>query len=177
MPRYQIREAFVSLGDDFDISDAAGRPVYHVDGKVLTINDRATITDMRGTEVASLHRKLVAIRSVWVIERDGHESKVRKDLINIVADHFVLETPEGDFDIRGNILHHDYRITDRGGKHVAEISKRWIALTDTYGVEIADGYDDVLILAAAIAIDAIYARAHDLHEVAEAAGRVQSRAG
>jgi uncharacterized protein YxjI len=36
---------------------------------------------------------------------------------------------------------------------VATVSKRWFAFTDTYGVEIADGQDEVLILAATVVID------------------------
>jgi uncharacterized protein YxjI len=33
------------------------------------------------------------------------------------------------------------------------VSKQWFTFTDTYGVEIADGQNDILILAVAIAID------------------------
>lgn len=33
------------------------------------------------------------------------------------------------------------------------MSKKWLKLTDTYGVEIDSGQNDILILAVAIAID------------------------
>ena len=33
------------------------------------------------------------------------------------------------------------------------MSKRWIALTDTYGVEIAEGEDRLLLLACVLALD------------------------
>lgn len=36
---------------------------------------------------------------------------------------------------------------------VATVSKQWFAWTDTYGVEIASGEDDVLILASTVVID------------------------
>jgi uncharacterized protein YxjI len=36
---------------------------------------------------------------------------------------------------------------------VAHVSKRWFRVRDTYGVEIEPGEDDVLILAATVAID------------------------
>lgn len=170
MTRYQIREALVSIGDDFDISDESGRPVYHVDGKVLTINDHAAITDMQGRSVASIHRKLVAIRHVWVVEIGGQEvAKVRKDLINIIGDHFVIDRSNNDLDVRGDIFHHNYRIDDRSGKRVADVNKRWITLTDTYGVEVAEGEDDLLILASVVAMDAMYARDEDLRRAAAAA--------
>ena len=45
-----------------------------------------------------------------------------------------------------------------GGTRVAEISKKWFRLTDTYGVEIDPGQSDILILAVAIAVDMM---AHD----------------
>jgi uncharacterized protein YxjI len=41
----------------------------------------------------------------------------------------------------------------RDGAVVATVSKRWIALTETYGVEIAPGEDDALILASVLALD------------------------
>ena len=54
--------------------------------------------------------------------------------------------------MQGNILDLEYDIK-QGRKKVAEVSKKWFTITDTYGVEIADGQNDVLILAVAIAVD------------------------
>jgi len=42
---------------------------------------------------------------------------------------------------------------ERQGNVVATVSKQWVALTDTYGVETAPGEDDILILAVVLAID------------------------
>ena len=41
----------------------------------------------------------------------------------------------------------------RGGDRVAEVSKRWFRIRDTYGIEIAPGQDDALILAVTVCID------------------------
>lgn len=38
---------------------------------------------------------------------------------------------------------------------VAEVSKRWFRVPDTYGVEIAPGQHDVLLLAVTAGIDAM----------------------
>ena len=54
--------------------------------------------------------------------------------------------------MRGKILDHEYRIK-QGGEKVAEVSKRWLRMRDTYGIEIEPGQDDVLILAIAVALD------------------------
>jgi uncharacterized protein YxjI len=36
---------------------------------------------------------------------------------------------------------------------VAQVSKQWFAWSDTYGVQISPGEDDVLILASTVVID------------------------
>ena len=36
---------------------------------------------------------------------------------------------------KGNIVDHEYKI-ERGGDKVAEVSKRWFRVRDTYGIEI-----------------------------------------
>ena len=56
--------------------------------------------------------------------------------------------------MRGNILDHEYRI-ERDGDRIAEVSKKWLRVRDTYGIEIQPGEDELLILAIAVALDAI----------------------
>jgi uncharacterized protein YxjI len=54
--------------------------------------------------------------------------------------------------VKGNIVDHEYKI-ERKGQKIAEVSKRWFRVRDTYGIEIAPGEDDALILTAAVCID------------------------
>ena len=65
-----------------------------------------------------------------------------------------LEDVPGPNDLvaEGNFLDREYAFT-RHGQPVAQVSKRWFRLTDTYGIETAPGEDDVLILCAAVVID------------------------
>ena len=49
---YLIRERFFRLGEDSDITDEHGRPVLHVDGKVLSLRNRLVPRDPKGREVA-----------------------------------------------------------------------------------------------------------------------------
>ena len=57
-----------------------------------------------------------------------------------------------DLHVTGSIFEHSFTM-ERTGKVVATVSKRWVAMTDTYGVDIAEGEDDILILAVVLAID------------------------
>jgi uncharacterized protein YxjI len=42
---------------------------------------------------------------------------------------------------------------EASGHKVAEVSKKWFRVADTYGVEIEPGQNDVVILAATVAVD------------------------
>ena len=46
----------------------------------------------------------------------------------------------------------DYWIED-DGRSVAEVSKKWFRVADTYGVEVAPGQDPVLLLAITAVLD------------------------
>ena len=61
--------------------------------------------------------------------------------------------------IQGNILDHEYTI-EANGQKVAEVSKKWFRLADTYGVEVAPGQNDLVILAATVAVDMMANPAH-----------------
>lgn len=152
--RYIIREKFFHLGEDSQITDESGAPVYEVDGKILSLHNTLTVRDMRGEVVATVKRQLLALTPTYTIERPGVEpAQVRKHFINLLGDRFTIDIPgPHDLELDGNLFEHEYRVT-RDGAVVATVSKRWIALTDTYGVETAPGQDDVLILASVLALD------------------------
>jgi uncharacterized protein YxjI len=152
--RYVIRERFIHLGEDSDITDEQGRPVYHVDGKVLTLHDTLIVRDLAGAEVAKVQRQLVALRPTYHITRQGQEvAEVRKKLFSPFVDRFTIDIPgPDDLSMTGSLLEHEYTI-GRGDRLVATVSKRWFSFTDTYGVEIAAGEDDLLILASVLSLD------------------------
>jgi uncharacterized protein YxjI len=70
-----------------------------------------------------------------------------------LRERWVVKFEDGpDLHVQGNIVDHEYTI-ERDGDNVAEISKRWFRVRDTYGVEVAPGENDILILAAVGVID------------------------
>jgi len=151
---YVIRERFFALGDDFDITDETGRPVYQVDGKVFSLHDRLVLRDPTGRELAQVHRRLVALRPTYQISVGGEEvAEIRKHFFTPFRDKFTIDIPgPDDLEMSGNLFDHEYEIT-RGGAVVATVSKRWLTIRDTYAVEVAPGQDDLLILASVLAVD------------------------
>jgi len=159
---YLIRERFFRLGEDSEITDDQGRPVLHVDGKVLSLRDRLVLRDPEGNEVAQVHRKLVALRPTYEISVGGHEAaEVRKHFFTPFGDRFTIDIPgPGDLEMKGNLFDHEFTIR-RGGQTVATVSKRWFTIRDTYAVEVADGEDDLVILASVLALDLAQDRERD----------------
>lgn len=158
--RYKIRQKLISIGDDFWIENAKGEKVYKVDGKALRIRKTLEFEDMNGKKLAQIKERLLSIKDTMVIEdASGRDiATVKKALIAPLRDKWNVNVKGGkDLTVQGNILDLEYDIK-QGRRKVAEVSKKWFTLTDTYGVEIVDGQNDILILAVAVAIDMM---AHD----------------
>jgi uncharacterized protein YxjI len=151
---YLIRERFFALGQDSDITDEHGRPVLHVDGKVLSLRNRLLLRNPEGREVAQAQRKLVAMRPTYQVSIGGQEpAEVRKRLFTPFGDRFTIDVPgPDDLEMTGDLLDHEFTIR-RGGQTVATVSKRWFSMRDTYAVDVAADQDDLLILASVLALD------------------------
>ena len=143
---YVIRERLFRLGEDSDITDAAGQPVLHVDGKVLSLHNRLILRDPAGRDVGQVHRKLAALRPAYEITLGGKDvAEVRKHLFTALGERFTIDVHgAGDMEIDGDLLSHEFTI-DRDGHTVAAIAKRWLTATASYAVDIAPGGDDLLI--------------------------------
>ncbi len=107
-----------------------------------------------GEELYKIQEKKLTIRDKMEIERGGATvATVKKALITPLRDRYSIEVEGGeDMEAKGNIVDHEYKI-ERGDDRVAEVSKRWFRIRDTYGIEIASDQDDALILAVTVCID------------------------
>ena len=154
--RYVMRQKIWSFGDDYKIRDAAGNDVFFVDGKVFSWGDKLSFQDLKGNELAYIRQKLLAWGPTYYIEREGRViAEVRKHLFTLLRCKFTVDVPgPDDLEAQGSFLDHEY-IFERHGRTVATVSKRWFTWADTYGVDIADGEDDILILASAVVIDLV----------------------
>ncbi len=159
--RYVIREKFFHITEDSTITDDAGRAVFQVNGKLFSIHDRLSIRDLTGNEVAAVNRRLIALTPTYEITRGDQElAEVRKKIFSPFIDRYTVDVPgPDDLEITGSLFEHEYTMR-RGGQVVATVSKQWMTLTETYGIDIAPGQDDVLILATVLALDLAEDREH-----------------
>ncbi|MGN6868295.1 MAG: LURP-one-related/scramblase family protein [Solirubrobacteraceae bacterium] len=157
--RYRMREKLFAIGDDYWIETEGGERVFKVNGKALRIRETFILETPSGDELFKIQEKKLSIRDKMQIERGGETvATIHKALITPLRDRFAIELESGgELSAKGNIVDHEYEI-ERDGNKVAQISKRWFRVRDTYGIEIAPGEDDALILAATVCIDEM---AHD----------------
>lgn len=153
--RYVLKQKFWSWGDDFKIRDERGQDAFVVDGRAFSWGDKLSFQDRQGQELAFIRQKLLAWGPTYEIARDGDVlAVVKKELFTLFRCRFTVDVPgPDDLEARGDFLDHEYTF-ERGGRTVASVSKQWFSLTDTYGVDIAEG-DEVLILASAVVIDMV----------------------
>jgi uncharacterized protein YxjI len=152
--RYRMQEKLFSIGDDFWIETESGDRAFKVDGKAVRFRDTLMLETASGQELYKIQEKKLSVRDKMEIERDGRTfATVKKALISPLRDRYSIELEGGDeLSAKGNVLDHEYEI-ERDGDKIAEISKRWFRIRDTYGIEIAPEEDAALILAATVCID------------------------
>jgi uncharacterized protein YxjI len=154
--RYVMKQKVWCLGDDFTIQDEHGNNCYQVDGRAFSFGHKLSFQDMSGNEAAYIRQVLLSWGPTYEIHRPGlPPTIVKKELFTFFKCRFTVDGPgDQDFEASGDFLDHEYEIAGPGGL-VGRVSKQWFAWSDTYGIEIANGEDPVLLLATAVVIDLI----------------------
>ena len=152
--RYQMREKLFAIGDDFWIENEQGDRAFKVNGKAMRARETFILESPSGEEIFKIQEKKLSIRDKMTIERDGDTvATIKKALVSPLRDRYSIEVAGGpDMEAKGNVVNHEYKI-EKDGDQIAEVSRRWFRVRDTYGIEIAPGQDDALILAVTVCID------------------------
>jgi uncharacterized protein YxjI len=154
--RYLMKQKLFCWGDDFTIKNEAGDDVYFVDGKAFSIGNKLSFQDMAKNELAFIRQKLLAWGPTYEITRDGAlAAVVKKHLFTFFHCKFTVDVAgPDDLEAEGNLLDMEYTFSRRT-ETVAEVSKRWFSWSDSYGIDVREGEDAVLILASTVVIDMV----------------------
>jgi uncharacterized protein YxjI len=152
--RYRMREKLFAIGEDYWIETENGERAFKVDGKALRARDTFILKDAAGEDLFKAQAKKLHIHDTMKIEHNGDTvATIKKALITPLRDRFAIELEDGgELSAKGNIVDHEYKI-ERDGDTIAEVSKRWFRIRETYGIEIAPGEDNALILAVTACIE------------------------
>jgi uncharacterized protein YxjI len=96
-----------------------------------------------------------------IYRNDALVAVVKKKLFTFFKHEFTVDVPgPDDLKAEGNFLEHEYTFTRESGI-AATVSKQWFTWSDTYGVDVREGQDDILILASTVVIDMACHQRHD----------------
>ena len=147
-----IKQKVFSWGDKFSIKDYNGFDKYYVEGEVFSWGHKLHVYNSGNSEVAFVKQKLLS----WLPK---FEVYINESLAVEVVKEFTFFKPKytlqgTNWTVDGDFWSHDYVIYS-GGLAIASINKVWFSWGDSYELDIADGIDEILVVATVLAIDCV----------------------
>ncbi|WP_326580486.1 LURP-one-related family protein [Streptomyces sp. NBC_00487] len=152
--RFLVRDRLLGIGDDYWIEDEHGTKAFLVDGKAMRLRDTFELRDTQGRVLIDIRRKMFALRDTMVIERDGHPlATVRRKRLSLLRNHYRVALTEGtELDVSGKILDREF-VIEYDGELLAHISRRWLRVRETYGLDVVrDDADPALLIAVTVCV-------------------------
>lgn len=152
--RYIIRQKIFSLGDKFTIKDENENDVLIVKSQLLSFGKKLRILDLNENEVCYIEQQLFKFMPQYNIYIEGELIATVQKKFALFKNDFEISSEKANYFVEGEFLAHEFRIfNDR--KLIGQVSKEFFSFTDTYGVEVDDEEDQVLVLALAVVIDMV----------------------
>ncbi|WP_425831852.1 LURP-one-related/scramblase family protein [Streptomyces fractus] len=153
--RYEVRERILGIGEDYWIEDEQGRKAFLVDGKAMRLRDTFELKGPDGRVLIDIHKKVFALRDTMVIERGDEElARIKRKRLSLLRNHYRVQLADGstELDVSGKILDREFAV-EYEGELLAEISRRWLRVRDTYGVNVVrEDADPALLIAVAVCV-------------------------
>lgn len=146
-----FKQRFFSWFDSYDIYDEAGNTVYTVRGQ-LSWGHCLKIFDALGNEVGTVKERVFTFLPKF-------ELYLGDRYVGCISKEFTFFRQKYNIDcngwqIDGDWLEWNYRITDAVGVGVAAVSKEIFNWTDTYVIDVVNPADALCVLMFVLAVDA-----------------------
>ncbi|MFC8143609.1 LURP-one-related/scramblase family protein [Streptomyces paradoxus] len=152
--RFLVYDRLLGFGDDYWIEDDHGSKVFLVDGKALRLRDTWELKDTQGRVLVDIHQKMLALRDTMVLQRGGEPlATIRRKRLSLLRNHYRVSLADGnELDVSGKILDREFAV-EYDGELLAVISRRWLTVRDTYGVDVVrEDADPALLIAVAVCV-------------------------
>ncbi|MFH8567716.1 LURP-one-related/scramblase family protein [Streptomyces sp. NPDC017993] len=160
--KFLVRDRIFGIGDDYWIEDDHGRRAFLVDGKALRLRETFELKDLEGRVLITIRKKVLSLRDAMTIERDDRPlATVKRKRLSLLRNHYRVELVDGtELDVSGKILDREFAI-EYDGELLAEISRRWLTVRDTYAVNIVhEDAEPPLLIAVAVCVIRLAEREH-----------------
>ena len=152
--KYLVRDRIFGIGDDYWIEDEHGHHVFLVDGKALRLRETFELKDTEKRVLITIRKKVLSLRDAMTIERDDETlATIKRKRLSLLRNHYRVELVDGtELDVSGKIVDREFAI-EYDGELLAEISRRWLTVRDTYAVNVVrDDADPPLLIAIAVCV-------------------------
>jgi len=156
--QYVVDQKILTVRDTFGIKDVSGNLLAYVKKQLVSFGPKFWFEASNGERLGEIHGKILTVRPTFeVYDKQGNLlALIKKKLLKLLGSEWWMETTDGRriARIKGNIVEHDYRIETPSGNKIAQIHKKWVAIRDSYGVDILDrSISPYLTLSYVIAMD------------------------
>ena len=105
-----------------------------------------------GGERCTIHEATYGLQPLMRISPRGQPAAwVRKLVFGPAREYYTVDLDPVELNVRGCPRDHEYTI-GHGRRAIAAVSRAWVRAPETYGVEVAPGQDDALVLAVTVCI-------------------------
>ncbi|MFJ5774845.1 LURP-one-related/scramblase family protein [Streptomyces sp. NPDC093094] len=152
--RFLVRDRLLGFGEDYWIEDDSGEKVYLVDGKAMRVRDTFELKDRQGRVLIDIRQKMFALRDTMVIERDGEPlATIRRKRLSLLRNHYRVALVDGtELDVSGRVADREFAV-EYDGELLAVVSRRWLHVRDTYGLDVVrEDADPALLIAVTVCV-------------------------
>lgn len=147
-----LKQRVFTIGDQYDIYDVNGNPVFHVGSEIFTIGAKMHLCDLNGTELYYIRQNFTLFLAQYEIYRNDLLCAVVSQEFAFFSAKLNVESELGRFDITGDFMGMNFQIT-LNGQYFGSICKKWLSWGDTYELDIPDAGQAPFVCALVAAID------------------------
>lgn len=157
LARYRLPQNALAVAGTVLVKNDWGEPAFEIDGGTQATEDLVRVRDLRGA--AACHIWGSALHSDEPIEIVDAEASILATVTRVevspVRDRFFVQLESGTiWTVEGQVASHEYRVHGPSGE-IAEVSRRWFRARQSYGVQVAAGQPDLMVLTVALCLDLI----------------------
>ena len=153
--RYRAPQNVAAISGAVVIKDDRGIAAFEIDGGAQATDDVIQVRDLAGTDFCLIRGSALLLGdSIEIVGMDGAiRAVITRVELSAVRERFSVQVgPETTWTVEGLVAEYEYRIRDRTGE-IAEVSRRWFRARDSYGIEVAAGQRNLLVLSVAVCLD------------------------
>lgn len=150
--RILMRQRLLSILDHYDVCDEAGQKLFQVNGKIA-LTPELRIRNAAGEEIAHTKFEMFHLMPHYNFYENGEKIDRMVKKITLFRPRYELE--EAGWMVQGNFLDHEYQVTDDEGREIANISKAYLKVRDTYAIDVPDARNVLRVLMVALIVDSV----------------------